>query len=153
MKIKGIIDEDFANYRKPSMYIAFPRCSFKCGGALCQNSALAQQQDYEVSVYNLVVRYINNPITKAIVCAGLDPMDSFDDLKSLVACTRAMSQDDIVIYTGYNEEEITEQVKWLSAFPNIIIKFGRYIPNSEQVYDEVLGVMLASNNQYSRRIS
>ena len=30
MLIKGIIDEDFLNYKKPSMVIAFPHCSFKC---------------------------------------------------------------------------------------------------------------------------
>ena len=30
MLIKGITDEDFVNYKKPVMYIAFPKCSFKC---------------------------------------------------------------------------------------------------------------------------
>ena len=39
MLVKGIIDEDFVNYKKPSMYIAMPNCSFKCdkdcGRAVC----------------------------------------------------------------------------------------------------------------------
>ena len=34
--------EDFTNYKKPSMYIAFPSCTFKCEGEcgqkICQNS-------------------------------------------------------------------------------------------------------------------
>ena len=41
MLVKGIIDEDFINYKKPSMYIASSKCSFKCdkecGRAVCQN--------------------------------------------------------------------------------------------------------------------
>jgi hypothetical protein len=41
----------------------------------------------------------------------------------------------------------------LKSFSNIIIKFGRFIPNQEPHYDEVLGVKLASDNQYARRIS
>ena len=41
----------------------------------------------------------------------------------------------------------------LKQYDNIIIKFGRFIPNQEKHYDEVLGVELASPNQYARRIS
>ena len=59
----------------------------------------------------------------------------------------------MVIYTGYYPQEIEEQVKALSSYKNIIIKFGRYVPNSTPVYDEVLGVTLASDNQFAERIS
>jgi len=45
MKIVNLIDEDFCQYKKPSMFIGFPTCSFKCdkecGRPICQNSALA----------------------------------------------------------------------------------------------------------------
>ena len=37
-------------------------------------------------------------------------------------------------------------------FKNIIIKYGRYIPDQEPHYDEVLGVNLASDNQYAERL-
>ena len=30
MKIKNIIEEDFVNYKVPSMFIATSRCDFKC---------------------------------------------------------------------------------------------------------------------------
>jgi len=36
---------------------------------------------------------------------------------------------------------------------NIIIKYGRFIPDKEKHYDEVLGIYLASDNQYAERIS
>ena len=158
MVIKGLIDEDFVNYKKPSMTIEFPYCSFKCdkecGQQVCQNSALAQSPNIEIGVIQLVHRYLTNPITKAIVCQGLEPFDSFDDLFSIIHELRCnfMNNDDIVIYTGYKEEEIQNQIIQLSQFSNIIVKFGRYIPNRESKFDEILGVKLASDNQYAKFI-
>ena len=164
MLIKGLVDEDFVNYKKPSMYIAFPNCSFKCdkeaGCAICQNSQLANEPSIEFNVNQMVERYINNPITSAIVCGGLEPLDSWDDLLALIINLRYYTNDDIVIYTGYTEEELESTyinanliLETLSLYENIIIKFGRFIPNQEKHYDETLGVELASPNQYARRIS
>ena len=50
--------------------------------------------------------------------------------------------------------EIAEQIEELSCLAsNIVIKYGRYIPGQTPHYDEVLGVKLASDNQYAERIS
>ena len=153
MKIKGLITEDFVNYKKASMTIIFPYCTFKCGEDYCQNSPLTKSPIIEISIDDLVNRYNNNPITEAIVMQGLEPFDSWSDLKEFVKKLREYNNDDIVIYTGYNKDEVIEYVKELSIYPNIIVKFGRYIPNQEKHYDDVLGVYLASNNQYAERIS
>ena len=153
MKIKGLITEDFVNYKKASMTIIFPYCTFKCGKDYCQNSSLAKTPIIEISIDDLVNKYINNPITEAVVMQGLEPFDSWNDLKEFVKKLREYNNDDIVIYTGYNKDEVIEYVKELSIYPNIIVKFGRYIPNQEKHYDDVLGVYLISNNQYAERIS
>ena len=157
IKIKGIRMEDFTNYKKPSMYIAFPSCTFKCerecGQKICQNSSLVQSKTLEVDVKYIVNKYINNPITSAIVIGGLEPLDSKEDLLILISYLRTSTQDDIIIYTGYKEEEIKNQLQYLRAYRNIIVKFGRFIPNQQPHYDDVLGVMLASDNQYAERIS
>ena len=164
MLIKGLVDEDFTNYKKPSMFIIFPFCTFKCdkeaGCTVCQNSALANEPNIDISIIEIVSRYVKNPITKAIVCGGLEPFDSWDDLLALIINLRYYTNDDIVIYTGYTEEELENTyinanliIETLSLYENIIIKFGRFIPNQEKHYDEVLGVELASPNQYARRIS
>lgn len=155
--VKQIQIEDFTNYKKPSMFIGFSKCTWKCerecGMRVCQNSALATAKTLGIDVNKLVNIYLNNPITKSIVCGGLEPFDTMDDLEKLVVTLRNNTDDDIVIYTGYKEEEIVDEVKWLSQFPNIIIKFGRFVPNQEQHYDDVLGVKLASDNQYAKKIS
>lgn len=154
--LKGLIDEDFVNYIVPSMVLEFPHCTFKCGGEYCQNSFLTKAAEIEVDVYELCERYIKNPITRAIVCQGLEPFDSWEDLYRLVQTLRMYYAcfDDIVIYTGYNKNEIADKIDELtSTFCNIVIKFGRYIPDQESHYDDVLGVKLASDNQYAERIS
>lgn len=159
MQIKGLKDEDFVNYRKPSMFIIFPFCSFKCdkenGCNLCQNSHLAQEPIIEISINNLITRYVSNPLTKGIVCGGLEPFDSANDLLDLVDTTREWYgiKDDIIIYTGYTEEELQDNFTFqqIIKYPNIVIKFGRFRPGHNGHYDEVLGVKLSSDNQYAKR--
>ena len=157
MIIKGIQEEDFINYKKPSMFISFSSCTWKCekecGRKVCQNGALATSPNINIGVKTIVNKYINNPITKSIVCGGLEPFDTFDDLLKLIAYLRVSTDDDIVIYTGYYKEEIVDKIALLSKYKNIVIKYGRYIPRQEKHYDEVLGVYLASSNQYAERIS
>lgn len=158
MLVKNLLDEDFINYKKASMFIAFPYCSFKCekecGIHCCQNSELARSRNIDISPHILTARYMSNPLTSSIVFGGLEPFDSFSDMFILIKHFRLhVPEDDIVIYTGYNEDEIADKVKALTKFKNIIIKYGRFIPNDEPRFDEVLGVKLASKNQYAKRIS
>ena len=151
--------EDFTNYKKPSMYIAFPSCTFKCerecGQKMCQNSSLVQAPTLEISVKSIVNKYINNPITSAVVIGGLEPFDSDEDLLTLITYLRVSTQDNIVIYTGYTKEEIQDRqiYQYLLKAKNIIIKFGRFIPNQQSHYDDVLGIELVSDNQYAEVIS
>lgn len=157
--VKDIKYEDFVNYKKPNMFIAFPSCTFKCekecGQKICQNSSLVKSPDIVVGVKTIVNKYINNPITSAIVIGGLEPFDTEEDLLNLISYLRVATLDDIVIYTGYTEEEIKskEIYEKLIRFPNIIIKYGRFIPNQQPHYDEILGVKLMSSNQYAEVIS
>ena len=115
MKLVGLIDEDFVNYKKPCMTLMFPLCiSFKCdkecGLQVCQNSVLAKSQNINISSDKLINRYLSNDITTSVCFQGLEPMDSFDDLIDFVHEFRKVSKDDVVIYTGYNEDEIQENI-------------------------------------------
>lgn len=155
--VVGIVSEDFVQYRNPSMVILFPNCTFKCEKEaeceMCQNSELAKCEKFCIDVENLYNRYAENEITSSIVLSGLEPFDSFDDVMKLVKYFRSKTDDDIVIYTGYYCNEISEQIKQLQEFCNIVVKFGRFVPNINPIYSSTLGVMLASENQYADRIS
>jgi hypothetical protein len=123
---------------------------------MCQNSALAMAPNIEIDDKDIVDRYLRNPITKAIIMAGLEPFDSLPSLHHLVKEFRKQTDDDIVIYTGYTKTELWKYpytMTYLQKFPNIIVKFGRFIPDDVPHYDEVLGIKLASQNQYAERIS
>lgn len=160
MRIKGFVTEDFVNYKHPALYICTSRCSFKCdkesGVKCCQNSSLAYEETIAADDDELIRRYIHNPITKAIVFGGLEPFDQFSELFEFIRVLRLKYKcdDTVVIYTGYNEDEITVMTAILAyRFQNIIVKFGRFIPDSLPNYDELLGVKLASDNQYAKQIS
>lgn len=160
MLIKGIIDEDFVNYKKPAMVIEFPYCDFKCdkecGKAICQNSPLIKVPNIKIEEEYIIEKYLKNPITEAIVCQGLEPLDTMVMLFLFIKKFREFSDDDIVIYTGYNKEEKRPQdlIEFIKSnqYKNIVIKYGRYIPDQTPHYDEVLGVNLASDNQYAERL-
>ena len=172
IKIKDIIDEDFINYKKPSMFIATSICSFKCEkedcNVKCQNSKIVQQNTIKTSIDKIIDRYINNPLTSAIVFGGLEPFDQIEEILSFINKFRNISSDDIVIYTGYTEEEINSfkynNYNYLEAIlemnkinhenvlisPSVIIKYGRFKSTGDKINDEILGIELASSNQYAK---
>ena len=160
MLVKGIVDEDFGNYKKCSMFIIFPSCTLKCDKENCsndcQNSSLLKEKNIEISYKDICERYVNNPLSKALVLGGLEPFDSFDDLVKLLIVFRYdyNCKDDLVIYTGYTEEEIQDKLLYLEfkqCLP-VIIKFGRFRPNQKPHYDEILGVELVGDEQYARKV-
>lgn len=156
MKIRNLMDEDIVNYKKTAMFIATCFCDFKCCKELnldiciCQNSPITKTDIVDMPNEKIIKRYLKNKLTKAIVFGGLEPFKQYDELIEFIKDFRAKSDDDIVIYTGYNKNEINlDEIK---KFKNIIIKFGRYIPGHKVHFDEVLGVNLASDNQYAEII-
>lgn len=160
MKIKNIVDEDFVNYKIPSMFIGLGTCDWKCCKEenipieICQNSELVKQESIDISTDELFRRYISNPISKAVVIGGLEPITEWSDISELISVFRTRNcNDDFVIYTGYTKEEIKHIIMFCkNYFSNIIFKFGRYKPNQDKHYDDVLGVYLVSDNQYGEVI-
>lgn len=159
--IKNIKAEDFVNYKKPSLFIGMGGCDWKCcfeaevNNSICQNSALGQAPPLEISSEYLYKMYESNDITQAIVFGGLEPLyneQSRNELIELIKGFREFSDDDIVIYTGYYPYEVYDFIKSILSFKNITVKFGRYIPDSPPKYDDVLGVYLASDNQYAVKL-
>lgn len=159
MKIKKIIDEWYQDYKLPSMYICAASCTFKCekesGVRCCQNSALAKRRTLTVNTDDVIRRYLKNPITGAIVFAGLEPLDEPVELLNFITLLRDKyhCNDTVIIYTGYNKKEILSLIKALKPLKNIIMKFGRFVPDQTPHYDKILGVNLASDNQYAEKVS
>lgn len=148
----------YGDYYKPSLYIPIGvSCNWKCcieqglDISICQNSKL--NNIVSIDSNDILSSVKNNKIVTAYVFSGLETMDNFKELLYLIAKIRIYNSFDIVIYTGYYPNEVQEEINMLKEFDNVIVKFGRFIANSEPRYDEVLGITLASNNQFAERIS
>ena len=153
MRIKGLVDEDFVNFKLPSMFIASPYCTFKCekesGVSCCQNGEIANQPTIDIDTDTLIKRYLSNPISRVIVFGGLEPFETSLDLIEFISKLRHVyhCDDTIVIYTGFDKDEIEYELVPLRALRPIIIKYGRVIPDQPHHKDELLGVELASDSE------
>lgn len=161
MRVLTVVDERFDDYKKPAMFIGTISCEGKCcieagiPTSICQNDGWRSCAPIEVDSLELCERYLGNKVSEAVVFGGLEPFEQFNEMEEFIHDLRIVygCGDDIVIYTGYYPEEIKDRLKILSAYRNIVVKFGRFVPNSESRFDDVLGVTLASKNQYAERIS
>lgn len=157
MLVTNIITEDTANYKKISMFIGTPYCSGKCwrelglDSSICQNDRLRDGNKLCISINDLIELYDNHPLCEAVVFGGMEPLDSVEDLNTFVMNFRYRHPDPIVIYTGYTEKEAKEKLQYILLHENIIVKYGRYIPDQPRHYDDILGVKLASPNQYAKK--
>lgn len=158
MRVKGIVAEDFCNFKVPSMFISTAECDWKCcieAGldiSVCQNAALSSSPTHEINDGAIYEMYRQNPITKAVVLGGLEPMLQFDEAVHLLDIFRQNGcHDPFVIYTGYYPEEISEKIERLHG-RNVIVKYGRFIPDAMSRYDDLLGITLASDNQFAMEV-
>lgn len=158
MFVSGVIQERFSDYRKPALMLLAPTCTWKCcteSGIppdVCINNHLCSRQQYFLSVEEMWHMYSTNPITCALLFGGLEPMDSIDGVLTMARYFRAHTRDDIVVYTGYTHLECASKLGPFRELENMIFKFGRYQPGDRPHVDRVLGVPLASDNQYAIRI-
>ena len=161
MRVKTILDEDFINYKEPCMFIGCISCGGKCAKdgnfpiEVCQNDIWRKAKIIDIDDDKIIKRYLSNDITKSIVFGLLEPLEQFDEIVLFIKKLRINynCNDPIIIYTGYNKNEIQSQINILKQYKNIIIKFGRFQLNHKKHYDDILGIRLASNNQYAEKIS
>jgi hypothetical protein len=141
------------NYKKISMYLPLGiTCIWKC--VECCNIYYKNNTQYlEASIDNIIEEYETNILVEAIVISGLEPFDNFGQLYNFISKFREFYEDDIVIFSGYEKKEVEDMLEHFYIFDNIIYKFGRYIPDRPSKYDEILGITLASDNQYGFKIT
>lgn len=160
IKVKDIKPEVFQDYKKCSMFIGVSTCDFKCCKeaslpcSTCQNFGINAQEDIIVDYEDILKMFKKSLLSEAVVIGGLEPFLQVDEVVQLIRYFRDRGvKNDFVIYTGYYPEEINKNtLEVLKKLENVIIKYGRYIPNKPNRFDEVLGVSLASDNQYAVKL-
>jgi hypothetical protein len=88
MLIKGIKDECLNDFKQIGTLIIFPNCNFKCdhdcGRHICQNSHLAKEPVMEFPIAKIIKRHLESDFSTALICGGLEPLDSINDLYALI---------------------------------------------------------------------
>jgi hypothetical protein len=147
----------FNDYKKVGLYVPTSCCTFKCVTEAkekgiefieCQNHALLGCNKINMSakdIYNMVQEDV---FVEAVILSGLDPLDSFEETIEFIDEFRKLSDMEIVIFTGYKEEEISNKMSLLSKYNGITMKVGRYDPTIPPRYDPIGEVTLATGNQY-----
>ena len=157
MELIDVKTDNITDYKKTSLLLAFPYCTGKCKG--CQNEYL--WKDPPTKNYNPIdILNLYNKLNthEAVVMAGLEPFDSFNDVLELINLFVFNEKAiDIVIYTGYNKDEYIKlfQEKLIKVFKSgyidnkrLIIKLGRYDEDQKQSWNSyILGVNLSTKNQ------
>jgi pyruvate-formate lyase-activating enzyme len=140
------------------MFIAAISCDWKCLREsnlplhICQNSHTSKMDTHSYDILDLIKRFNDNELSECIIFAGLEPLLQFEEIYEFIKIFRDTNNEDIIIYTGYYLDEVKDKIDQLRNFKNIIIKFGRYKPNSNKIFDDNLKIYLASDNQYSIRL-
>lgn len=163
MKISNIVESNI-DYKKNSLLIANATCSGKCWKEIGMDSSICQNSDLEKhytdmtdkEIISFVDRYVSDGYVEAVVFGGLEPLELSSDIetiKKVINFVDGLKKNiDIVIYTGFYKKEISEDfIEFMKKYKSgrAIIKYGRYIPDEPSVFDSILGVTLASYNQYS----
>jgi len=151
------------NYKKINYYIPIGiSCTWKCKDCQnihykkffekCDQNHKSWMKNVKINTKTIITNYMKNSLVDSIVLSGLEPFDNFDDLKILINDFRTFFDDDIIIFSGYEDIEIDHKIEELEKYYNIYVKFGRYIPNRKKFFDKLLNVELASDNQYSKKL-
>ena len=147
------------HYYKNGLLVATVSCDWKCLREtnlpldICQNSHTCNMETKTIEVSELVKTFEDNLMSDCVIFAGLEPLLQIEEILNFINAFRETNNEDIVIYTGYNEDEILDSLELLKKYNNIIVKFGRFVPDGRVTYDEVLKIKLISENQYAKIIS
>ena len=148
---------DLVNYKDPTFMIASGiSCTFKCerecGERVCQTHPRLKEEVINYTISNAIWRYDRQSLSTSITFQGLEPLDNIIQLIWFLVEFRKNHNDKVIIWTGYTEDECEPFINLLKELniSNIIIKFGRYVPNKESHFDELLGVILSNPEQYSK---
>lgn len=146
--------EVFQDYKKSALLFSTCYCDWKCcheAGVdidICQNQKIAQQREV-ILPFESVLRKVNQSFTDAVIFGGLEPLLQPDEVLQCINYLRCHEvTKDILVYTGYYMEEIDEETLMYLTVCDVILKCGRYIPDRKPKFDAVLGITLASDNQY-----
>ena len=109
----------------------FQGCSIKCKGCMSKYT-WEFKEDYKVDIDNVLNEVLSYP-SKRITISGGEPFDQPVALEYILKKLKSEGFEDILVYTGYEFEEIKEKYKDIIKYIDVLIS-GRFIEGLESQY-------------------
>ena len=100
--------------------IWFQGCSLRCEGCISVDTwATAKTL---IPIEQLMMKLSSYlPLIDGITISGGEPFDQFEALLAIVVQLRKKTKVDILVYTGYSVEDITEQLQQIKPYIDVLI--------------------------------
>ncbi|WP_430875475.1 4Fe-4S single cluster domain-containing protein [Gilliamella sp. G0441] len=100
--------------------IWFQGCSLRCEGCISVDTwATAKTL---ISIEQLMMKLSSYlPLIDGITISGGEPFDQFEALLAIVVQLRERTKVDILVYTGYGVEDITDQLQQIKPYIDVLI--------------------------------
>lgn len=100
--------------------IWFQGCSLRCEGCISVDTwATAKTLIPIEQLMRTLSSYL--PLIDGITISGGEPFDQFEALLAIVVQLRERTKVDILVYTGYSVEDITEQLLQIKPYIDVLI--------------------------------
>lgn len=100
--------------------IWFQGCSLRCEGCISVDTwATAKEL---IPVDQLMIELSSYlPLVDGVTISGGEPFDQFEALLAIVVQLREKTKVDILVYTGYGIEDITDQLQQIKPYIDVLI--------------------------------
>lgn len=126
IRIAGIVDDSIVDGPGIRLTVFFQGCLHNCDG--CHNPTTHDiNGGYLVSVDEIISKILSNPLLSGVTFSGGEPLLQIDNCINLAKKIKEMNLN-IILYTGYNFEEIIklQNGKELLKYIDYVID-GKYI--------------------------
>lgn len=100
--------------------IWFQGCSLRCEGCISVDTwAIAKEL---IPIDQLMIELSSYlPLVDGVTISGGEPFDQFEALLAIVVQLREKTKVDILVYTGYGIEDITDQLQQIKPYIDVLI--------------------------------
>ena len=100
--------------------IWFQGCSLRCEGCISVDTWATAKTLIPIEQLMMTLSsYL--PLIDGITISGGEPFDQFEALLAIVVQLRKKTKVDILVYTGYSVEDITEQLQQIKPYIDVLI--------------------------------
>ena len=117
IRLFGMVDDSIVDGPGMRFSVFVQGCSHHCTG--CHNpESWSFNAGEEVCISDVVNRALSNKLTSGVTLSGGDPFDQAAECAEIARCVKQAGRN-VWVYTGYEYEDLLQQIETLSATDNV----------------------------------